>query len=62
MFTAIVSAAMALVSGVIYDKVGPQYVFLGYVVVDILIRMPLLFSIPETLHFKVEQSEESLTK
>lgn len=64
LITAIVSAAMALVSGIIYDKVGPQYVFLGYVVVDVLIRMPLLFSIPETLHFKVESadSEEIVTK
>jgi MFS family permease len=47
---AIVAAVMASVGGLIYDRVGPQYVFLVYIACDALIRMPLLSRIPETLH------------
>ena len=46
-------AVMALVSGVIYDQLGPPYVFLIVVGLDLLVRLPLLISIPETLHAPV---------
>ncbi|MBQ4507083.1 MAG: MFS transporter [Firmicutes bacterium] len=51
---AIVAALMASVGGLIYDNIGPQYVFLVYIACDALIRMPLLASLPETLHSKRE--------
>jgi len=44
------SGCLALASGIIWDKVGPQYIFIAFVAIDLLIRMPLLISIPETLH------------
>lgn len=49
-FRMILSALLALAAGVIWDRLGPQYVFIGFVGIDLLIRMPLLISIPETLH------------
>ncbi len=44
------SAGMAVLAGVIWDKMGPEYVFIASVAIDLLIRMPLLISLPETLH------------
>ncbi len=45
----LLSAILALTSGIIWDKYGPQFIFLAFVVIDLVIRMPLLISIPETL-------------
>ena len=42
-------AGMALVGGFIWDKMGPQYVFLLYVGIDLIFKIPLLISMPETL-------------
>jgi len=49
-FKMLLGAFLALTAGIIWDKVGPQYVFILFVGIDLLIRMPLLISIPETLH------------
>lgn len=57
---AVVSAVMALLAGILYDKVGPQYVFILFVALDALVRMPLLISLPETLHMK--KAEQSRTE
>lgn len=44
------SALLALLAGIIWDKIGPQYIFLLFVGIDLMIRLPLLISLPETLH------------
>ena len=49
-FKMVLSAIMALSAGVIWDRIGPQYIFILFVGIDLLIRLPLLISIPETLH------------
>jgi MFS family permease len=53
-FRMMLSAVLALTAGIIWDKLGPQYIFLAFVGIDLLIRMPLLISIPETLHAHLE--------
>ena len=53
-FKMILSACLAMVAGVIWDKLGPEYIFLFFVGIDLLIRVPLLISIPETLHAGLE--------
>lgn len=52
-FQMLVSAVIALISGIIWDKVGPQYLFLVIVGVDLFIRVPLLIGMPETLKERV---------
>ena len=52
-FRMLLGAFMVMVAGVIWDRVGPQYVFLGFVAVDLLLRLPLLVGMPETLRGKV---------
>ena len=45
----LVSAALVLVAGAIWDRLGPEYVFLAFVAIDLGIRLPLLVTMPETL-------------
>ena len=43
------SATLVLVAGAIWDRLGPEYVFLAFVAIDLGVRLPLLVSMPETL-------------
>ncbi len=60
-FKMILGACLAFTAGIIWDRIGPQYVFIAFVSIDLLIRMPLLISLPETLHshFKPEEDDFS---
>ena len=46
---AIFSAIMAIVAGYVYDNLGPVWMFAIWLACEVLIRMPLFSSIPETL-------------
>jgi len=48
-FRMLVSACLALIGGLIWDRIGPQYVFLVFIAIDLFWRAPLLMSMPETL-------------
>ena len=39
-----------IVGGWIWENLGPKWVFLVPILVEIFIRMPLLTTVPETLH------------
>ena len=52
-FRMLLSALMVMVAGIMWDRVGPEYVFLGFVAIDLLLRLPLLVGMPETLRSKV---------
>ena len=39
-----------LIGGLIWDHVGPQYVFIAAIAIDALVRLPLLSSVQETLN------------
>jgi len=45
----VLGSITALLAGVIWDTVGPEFVFLTVIGLDILIRLPLLIGMPETL-------------
>jgi hypothetical protein len=45
----LLGAFTAFIAGIIWDALGPQYVFLTLMGVDLLIRLPLLIGMPETL-------------
>jgi MFS family permease len=55
----LLNACLAFAAGIIWDKIGPQYVFIIYVGIDLVIRVPLLISMPETLHSHLETAEEA---
>jgi len=50
------AGCMALLGGVIWEKAGPQWVFIVFVLADAFIRIPLLITIPETLHNKFDSA------
>jgi len=45
----LVSASLVLVAGTIWDRIGPEYVFVAFVAIDLGLRLPLLVTMPETL-------------
>lgn len=52
-----VSAAIAAVAGMIYDGIGAQWLFIIYIAAELVIRMPLLISLPETLTYQVNEEK-----
>ena len=53
------SALSVYLGGVIWDNFGPEYIFLIIIGTDILIRIPLLLGMPETLHSRIAQNGEN---
>ena len=49
----LLSAVSAFAAGLIWDNLGPQYVFLSVIGLDLLIRIPLLLGMPETLNLRI---------
>jgi len=49
LFNGLVAASSALLAGCIWDNVDPVYVFMVAVGLDMVIRIPLLAGMPETL-------------
>lgn len=49
LFTGLVCIPAPIVGGMIWERFGPEYVFIAVTAIDLLIRTPLLYSIPETL-------------
>jgi MFS family permease len=49
----LLSAFFAVLSGMIWDRMDPQYVFLTFIVIDFIVRVPLLIHMPETLSLRV---------
>jgi MFS family permease len=50
LFRGLLSIPAPLMGGLIWEHVGPQYVFFAAIAVDAFVRLPLLGSIRETLH------------
>lgn len=46
------NAGATFLAGFVWDKAGPQYVFLTFIALDLVFRLPLLISMPETLHMR----------
>jgi len=49
----LLAAGAAYLAGAIWDNIGPQYVFLTVIGLDLLIRIPLLIGMPETLGLRM---------
>ena len=49
LFGGLVTIPAPVIGGLIWRELGPQYVFLVPLALDLLLRLPLLTTIPETL-------------
>ncbi len=50
LFRGLITIPAPILAGLIWERLGPGYVFLVPLVVDLFIRIPLLTTVPETLH------------
>jgi len=62
LFRMFLNASLALISGIIWDRIGPQYVFLVFIVIDLILRAPLLVSMPETLNLRFDRQNRESSK
>jgi len=54
LFNALVGACGVFLAGAIWDLIGPEYLFLTFIGIDLLIRIPLLVGMPETLGLRMK--------
>ena len=57
LFRLLLAAVSAFIAGVIWDSIGPQYVFLAVIGLDLFIRIPLLIGMPETLRSRMGKEQ-----
>ena len=55
----LLAAVCAALAGLIWDHLGPMYVFITVIGLELVIRMPLLITMPETLHLKNHEEPAS---
>jgi hypothetical protein len=51
-FRMLLAAGSAFLAGILWDHLGPQYLFLVVIGLDAFIRIPLIVGMPETLKLK----------
>lgn len=51
-FEMFAAASTAFLAGIIWDNIGPEYLFLTVIGLDLFIKIPLLIKMPETLWFR----------
>jgi MFS family permease len=56
LFRGLLSVPAPTVGGLIWEHVGPQYVFLAAIGIDVCLRLPLLALTQETLHLRENES------
>jgi MFS family permease len=54
-------ALFVFLAGLIWDNIGPQWVFITYILLDAVIRMPLMIKMPETLGFRLGKQNPAAT-
>ena len=58
----LLNALIAVISGIVWDRIGPQYVFLGFIALDLVLRAPLLIRMPETLRLQIGRQTPEASK
>ena len=54
----LVSAPMPILGGLIWAAIGPKYVFLALIALDLFVKIPVLISMPETLRARFNAEQE----
>jgi hypothetical protein len=56
LFRGLLSIPAPTLGGLIWEHIGPQYVFLATIAIDVCMRLPLLALARETLHLRDKES------
>ena len=51
----LISILLPVLGGLIWNHIGPRYVFIAAILIDLSVRLPLLASIRETLNISIEE-------
>lgn len=54
LFTGLACIPAPIIGGLIWERLGPEWVFIAITAIDLLVRTPLLYSVPETLNSQRE--------
>jgi len=57
-FRMLLAAGAVYLAGVIWDNIGPQYLFLAVIGLDLFIMIPLLIGMPETLGLRIGTKQQ----
>jgi MFS family permease len=52
LFTGLFSIPAPIIGGMIWEYMGPEWVFIFPILIDLFLRVPLFYTIPETLNHK----------
>jgi len=52
LFRGLLGIPAPVVGGLIWEHIGPQYVFFAAIAIDVFVRLPFLASVRETLHLR----------
>jgi MFS family permease len=55
----LVGIPVPMLGGLIWNHIGPHYVFIAVIVIDVAVRIPLLASVRETLHLNKKEDTHS---
>ena len=55
----LMSIPVPMLGGLIWNHIGPKYVFIAAILIDVAVRIPLLASIRETLNISIEEDTQS---
>ena len=54
-FTGLIGIPAPIIGGLIWEHINPAYIFLIPIAVDLLVRLPILKSMPETLDSQLSE-------
>lgn len=49
LFIGLIDIPAPIIGGLIWENIGPEFIFIIPIIIDILIRLPLLYTMPETV-------------
>jgi len=49
LFIGLIDIPAPIIGGLIWENIGPEFIFIIPIIIDIIIRLPLLYTMPETL-------------
>jgi MFS family permease len=52
LFTGLVSIPAPIIGGFIWEYIGPEWVFIFPIIIDLFLRIPIIYTIPETLNHR----------
>ena len=56
--TGLAAITAPVVGGLIWEQMGPQWVFIIAVIIDLFVRVPILYTVPETLRTNLDSDSD----